>query len=105
MRSTFSSPVGDDRPHIIEQDGDIVFIRVGKVEICARLRRDASDVYLERLSLDGASANAIGLRVLRRWAAAFLQDQGGTRLIITGTTRASGANPGRLPKSLTFYVR
>jgi hypothetical protein len=93
-----------DEPRIIERDGDVVRIVAGAIEVIARLTRSGDDLILEGFSIDGAGPGSVGMRRLRELARRFAADQGARRLIIRGTTRTTGASPGKRPREVIIVV-
>src|SRR5579872_2298859 len=86
--------------------GDVVSVRLsrGFVEIEAIFYAGSSDrvATLSRLDIQGAGKNTTGWSVLRQMAQEVMEFLDVDELRIEGTTRASGANPGRRPTPLVF---
>ena len=95
---------GEAEPRIVEQDGDVVLIVAGEIEVMAEMRRIGDEIVLNRLSIDGVGPGTIGLRRLRELARCFAAAQGARRLRIRGTPRLTGANPGKLPREIVIDV-
>lgn len=55
-------------PRIIEQDGDIVRIVAGDVEVIAQMIRGPDELLFDRLSIDGAGPGSVGLASLKELA-------------------------------------
>jgi hypothetical protein len=93
-----------DEPTIVERDGDVVRIVAGTIEVIARMRRSGDGLILEDFSIDGAGPRTAGLARLRELGKQFARQQGAGRLIIRGTTRTTGAAPGKRPREIVIVV-
>jgi hypothetical protein len=93
-----------DEPRIVEQDGNIVRILAGDVEVSAEITRTTDELTLDRLSIDGAGPGTVGVARLRRLARQFARSQGVSRIRVRGTYRTTGAHPGKLPREIIISV-
>jgi filamentous hemagglutinin len=91
-------------PQIIEQDGNIVRIVAGDIEVIAEMVRGPDELVFDRLSIDGAGPGSVGLAQLRALARQFAVSQGVSKLRVRGTTRTTGANPGKVPREIVVRV-
>ena len=64
----------------------------------AEMTRGPNEIVLDRLSIDGAGPGPLGFARLRELARQFALSQGVRLLRVRGTTRTTGANPGKLPR-------
>ena len=92
------------QPRIVERDGDVVRIVAGQIEVIAKLLRHGDDLILEGFSIDGAGPGSSGLGKLRQLGRQFGAQQGARRLIVRGTTRTTGASPGKQPREVVIVV-
>jgi hypothetical protein len=78
-----------DEPRIAEQDGNVVRIVAGKVEVIAAMTRGPHEIIFDRLSIDGAGPGSLGLARLRELARQFARSQG-----VGNSHRRNDANDG-----------
>jgi hypothetical protein len=87
-------------------DGDVVLVRVTdgayEIGIAATVHLTARRAVLTGCDIQGAGSNTVGITVLRRLARWIKDQLDVDELRIEGSVRASGANPGRLPRPLSF---
>ena len=93
-----------ETPQIVEQDGDVVRIVSGDVEVIAEMTRIGNELVFDRLSIDGSGPGTVGLTSIRALAREFAKAQGVTCIRVHGTTRTTGANPGRVPREIVIRV-
>ena len=91
-------------PRIVEQDGKIVRIVAGEIEVIAEMIRGPDEIVFDRLSIDGAGPGSAGFSRLRQLARQFARDQGVSRVRVFGTTRTTGASPGKVPREVIIRV-
>jgi hypothetical protein len=91
-------------PQIVEQDGNVVRIVSGDVEVIAEMTRIGDELVFDRLSIDGAGPGTVGLTSIRGLAREFAKTQGVTCIRVRGTTRTTGANPGKVPREIVIRV-
>ena len=101
--------MGDERQvEIPEQDQDVILFRIagpkGTVEVIAQIQVEGETAVLRRAHIQGPGPRSIGLRELRLLAREFGRRMGVKRVIVYGSIRLTGANPGRLPRALRFEV-
>src|SRR5687768_3339473 len=94
--------MAEPQAHIAEQDGSVVRIVAGDVEVIAEMTREADELIFERLSIDGAGPQSLGFTRLKALAREFARSQGVSRIRVRGTTRTTGANPGKIPRRSSF---
>jgi hypothetical protein len=87
---------------IIETDGDVVELVAetpgGLISVITTLTREADDLVLRDLHVDGPGAGTAGPRILRELVRILGRQAGARRVIIAGGTRTTGANPGHTPR-------
>jgi hypothetical protein len=91
-------------PRIVERDGNIVRIVAGDIEVIAEMLRIGEELVLDRMSIDGSGPGTIGLSKLRELGREFAISQGAHVLRIRGTTRTTGASPGKVPREIVIRV-
>jgi hypothetical protein len=93
---------------IVETDGQIVELvattESGEVRVITGMRKEGDALVLRGLHIDGPDAGSLGLIGLRNLATELGKQQGAKRVIIQGGTRTTGANPGHIPRPITFLV-
>jgi hypothetical protein len=75
---------------------------IGELLVMAEADNQGSTLHLNGFSIQGASPNAVGLRNLRLLAALIMERLGYDELVIQGSSRTTGAGPGRTPGQLRF---
>ena len=68
------------------------------------MTKEGDTLVLRGLHIDGPGAGSLGLRELRNLATDLGRQQGAKRVTIYGGTRTTGANPGHVPRPITFLV-
>ena len=79
-------------------------IVAGEVEVIAEMTRTGDEIVFDRLSIDGAGPGSIGLKQLRELARRFARSQAASSVRVRGTTRTTGANPGKVPREVVIRV-
>jgi hypothetical protein len=92
------------QPQIVERDGNVVRIVAGDVEVIAEMFRSEDEILFDRLSIDGLGPGTVGTARLRQLARTFAKSQGVRQLRVRGTTRTTGANPGKSPREVVIRV-
>jgi hypothetical protein len=89
-----------------EDDHNAVLVRltdgVHEIAFAATVELTTHRAVLSGCDIQGAGRNTVGVALLRRLAAWMKERLDVDELRIEGSVRASGANPGRLPRPLTF---
>jgi hypothetical protein len=98
------------RIELVEQDGStalLVFtIDDREVRILAEVAYDAHVLTLQRVHIEGASANVLGSGGLYRLACAVMKELSDVhQIIVLGAIRTSGARPGHRPRPIVFERR
>jgi hypothetical protein len=93
---------------VVETDGDVVrwvaTTPKGNIEMIAKVTRDGDTLHLNGLHIDGPGGNELGIRGIRDLAVDLGRQHGVKKLVVHGGTRTTGANPGRVPRPVTFPV-
>jgi len=90
-------------------EGPVMTIRVstpdGSLVMMAEPEESGRTLTLRRFNAEGMAANALGPANLRAMADVLMERMDYDELIIEGTVRTSGANPGRRPSPVRFARR
>jgi hypothetical protein len=68
------------------------------------MTKNGNQLILDSMHIDGPGAGTSSLSELRDVARSLGQQYGVDEVIINGGTRTSGANPGKIPRSITIKV-
>lgn len=94
--------------HVVERDGDTVRLvgdgPKGRIEVIARMTRTGDTLVLDGLHADGGGPGSQGLGEIRAFARQLGRQEGAKRVEVRGGTRTTGANPGKVPRPITFDV-
>lgn len=98
----------DPLVRIVATDGDVVELAAttanGEIRVITGMIKMGDTLVLSEFHIDGPGAGSLGVRGLRRLATEFATRQGARRVTIRGAARTTGANPGRTPRPMTFFV-
>ena len=86
-----------DDPRIVEQDGIVVRIVAGEVEVMAEMTRESDDLIFDRLSIDGPGPQALGLARLKELARRFAKTQGSGEFAYVARFARRVPSPERFP--------
>jgi hypothetical protein len=93
---------------IVEIDGDVVEFAAstaqGEIDVITNLRQEGQDLVLSNLHIDGPGARTVGLMTLRNLARVLGEHYHVSRVIVYGSARRTGANPGHSPQPIIFDV-
>jgi len=93
---------------IVEADGEIVELAattaMGEITVITGMTKEGDTLILKGMHIDGPGAGSVGFRELRSLATELGKQQGAKQVTIFGGTRTTGANPGRVPRPITFQV-
>jgi filamentous hemagglutinin len=93
---------------LVEQDGNIYQFSIpgaiGDLSVVTEMTQKGNQLVLNGTHIDGPGAGSSSLRQLREVARALGQQYGADEVVINGGTRTSGANPGKVPRSITIKV-
>lgn len=94
---------------IVDQDEAAVEAIVGTPEaelrIITNVRLDGNTLILYDFHIDGPGPNTLGTALLRQIACRVMELEDVQYLEIHGFRRTTGANPGRIPRTLKFRRR
>lgn len=93
---------------IVETDGEIVELVAttenGEIRVITAMSKEGDALVLRGLHIDGPGAGAVGRLGLRALATELAKQQGASRVIVHGGRRTTGANPGHIPRPITFLI-
>ncbi len=93
---------------LVEQDGNIYQFSIpgsnGDLSVVTEMTQNGNQLILNGMHIDGPGAGSSSLGQLRNIARALGQQYGVDEVVINGGTRTSGANPGKVPRSITIKV-
>mgnify|MGYP001597526064 CR=1 FL=1 len=93
---------------LVEQDGNIYQFSIpgsnGDLSVVTEMTQSGNQLILNGMHVDGPGAGSSSLGQLRNIARALGQQYGVDEVVINGGTRTSGANPGKVPRSITIKV-
>lgn len=91
---------------IEDADGDVVIVRietpVGTVKIAGSVFIDGRVLYVEEAHIEGLYPGALGREGLNAIGRKLLEEADVEKIIIAGSIRTTGRNPGRRPKVFRF---
>ena len=91
---------------IREADRDVVLVTAsgswGTVMLMASVRFEARTIYLDGVHIGGSHAGRLGRTGLNAIARKVLEESGADEIVIQGSIRTSGRNPGRAPRAFRF---
>ena len=94
---------------VVETDGDVVELVAttpnGEIRIITGMEWEGRDLVLRGMHVDGPGSGSLGLHTLRDLAREFGRQYFAESVIIQGGVRTTGANPGRVPRSIVISVR
>jgi len=93
-----------DDLQIVERDGDVVRVVGSGIEFICKMYRVGDQLILDQFSMDGAGRGSLGLANVRRLAREFAAGHRAKTVIIRGTTRTTGARPGKMPREIVISV-
>ena len=101
-------PSSKPRVQIIEADGDVVELAAttakGDISVITGMTKEGDTLILKGMHIDRPGPGSVGLRELRSLASDLGKQQGAKQVTIFGGARTSGANPGKVPRPVTFPV-
>jgi RHS repeat-associated protein len=93
---------------VVQREGNLVEMvgtsAKGEIRVLTEMTREGDALVLKGLHMEGPGAGSMGLRELREFARQLGKEQGVNRVIVQGAERTTGANPGRVPRSIEFKV-
>lgn len=92
----------------MEQDGNIYQFSIpgsnGDLSVVTEVTQNGNRLVLSGMHIDGPGAGSSSLSQLRNIARALGEQYGVDEVVINVGTRTSGANPGKVPRSITIKV-
>ncbi|MBV8563941.1 MAG: hypothetical protein JO273_00635 [Methylobacteriaceae bacterium] len=108
MKSIYIEP-DDIQVEIVEVEGDlmvaVVSTAVAVIEIVARVKLADRVLWIQDAHVQGASPGAVGRRGLNAIGRKLMQEADADQIIIEGSARTTGSNPGRKPWAIHFPSR
>jgi len=105
-----SAAAGTIKPTIklVEQDGSTYQFKIqgqnGELSVVADIVKNGNKLILNGMHIDGPGAGTSSLGELRDIVRTLGQQYGVDEVIIKGGTRTTGANPGKVPRTIIIKV-
>jgi hypothetical protein len=77
----------------------------GQVEIVCDVRLEEGTIYATGLHIDGPGSGTLGRIGIDMICRRVLEDTDASQIVVEGSTRTSGANRGRRPRTFRFSNR
>jgi hypothetical protein len=91
---------------IRETDRDVVLVTAsgswGTVMMMGSVRFETGTIYLDAAHIGGGHVGQLGRAGLNAIARKVLEESGADEIVIQGSIRTSGRNPGRAPRAFRF---
>jgi hypothetical protein len=91
---------------LVEIDGAAMLVLittpVGKVEVLANVTLAGRTLYVREAHIQGLNAGALGRAGLNAIGRKVLEEIDADEIVIEGSTRTTGKNPGRRPRPIRY---
>jgi hypothetical protein len=91
---------------ILEADAPVASVEIitpaGRIEVVCSIRRAGRVLYCDGVHISGLDAGAVGRAGLNAIGRKLLVEADVDRIVIKGSTRATGRTAGRVPRPIRF---